>query len=95
MFNKNTYYIHRVVGLGGETVEIKDGRVYVNGRALREQFATVPSDAREHYGPLKIREGELFLTGDNRPNSWDSRHRPRPTLSAAHIPAKVVEVLKP
>src|SRR5205085_10281928 len=54
--NKDALYIHRVIGLGGETLEIKGGRVYVNGQALDEPFATVPLDVREHYGPLRIPE---------------------------------------
>lgn len=92
--NKNSAYVHRVIGLGGETVEIKDGGVYVNGQLLEEPFETVPLDARQHFGPLKIPEDELFLLGDNRRNSWDSRYWPKPTLSGRYVPAKVIEVLK-
>ncbi|HKG15302.1 MAG TPA: signal peptidase I [Pyrinomonadaceae bacterium] len=91
--DSNTFYVHRVVGLGGETVEIKDGRVLINGQALEEPFATVPLGAHERFGPLRIPEGEFFLLGDNRRNSWDGRYWPRPTLPASYLPAKVVEVL--
>ena len=90
--DKHPTYVQRVVGLGGETVEVRGGAVYVNGQALGEPFATVPPDAHERYGPLTVPEGELFLLGDNRPNSYDSRYWPRPTLGRPQIVGKVVEL---
>lgn len=85
-------YVKRVVGLGGETVEIKDGKVYVNGRELEETFQTVPLDPRMKFGPVRVPEGEYFLLGDNRQNSWDSRHWPKPTIAKKNILGKVVEI---
>ena len=90
--NKDTVYLKRVVGLGGETLEIKDGRVYVDGRALEEPFATVPLEPINKFGPLRVPEGEYFLLGDNRPNSADSRYWPRPTLPKRNLLGKVVEI---
>lgn len=90
--DKYPAYVQRVIGLGGETVEVRDGAVYINGRALEEPFATVPLDAREHYGPLTIPEGEFFMMGDNRRNSYDSRYWPRPTLPQGTALLKVVEI---
>ena len=90
--DKHPTYVQRVVGLGGETVEVRGGAVYINGQALEEPFATVPLDAREHYGPLTIPEGELFMMGDNRRNSYDSRYWPRPTLPKGTTLVKVVEI---
>jgi signal peptidase I len=89
--DKDSPYVQRVVGLGGETVEVKGGEVYINGQWLAEPFATIAPVTREDYGPFKIPEGELFVMGDNRPNSYDSRHWPSPTLGKQQIFGKVVQ----
>ena len=90
--DENTLYVKHVVGLGGETLEVKGGRVYIDGRVLDEPFNTVPLEAKEKFGPVKIPEGEYFLMGDNRPNSLDGRYWARPTLKMQHILGRVVEL---
>jgi signal peptidase I len=65
-------YIKRVIGLPGDTVQGRDGVVYVNGRRLVEPYlraSVVTSD----FGPEKIRPDHLWLMGDNRTDSSDSR----------------------
>lgn len=89
--DRDSPYVQRVVGLGGETVEVRGGEVYINGRWLPEPFTTIAPEARDRYGPLRIPEGELFVMGDNRPNSYDSRYWPSPTLGQQQILGKVVE----
>lgn len=71
--DRSKSFIKRVVGLPGETLEIRSGHVYVDGRELHDQF--VPSGYLDgsNYGPLRITTGEYFVMGDHRDSSNDSR----------------------
>ena len=66
-----TNLIKRVVGEPGETVEVEDGTVLVNGEPLTEPYVTLPS--RDNASPFTLGPTEYFVLGDNRPNSRDSR----------------------
>src|SRR5204862_2056418 len=81
-------FIKRVIGLPGETVEVREKKVYINGRPLDEgyvHFLAPPSapselhevtsfDVRERYGPVTVPPNQYFVMGDNRDNSQDGRY---------------------
>src|SRR6185437_8586791 len=66
-------YIKRVIGMPGDTVQIVDGAVYVNGKALTENY--VPSEYRDHstMDARKVPPDDYFVLGDHRSSSNDSR----------------------
>jgi signal peptidase I len=64
--------IKRIIGVPGETIEIKDGIVYINGKQLLEDY-TKEAFTTGTIDPMIIPEGKLFVMGDNRGNSADSR----------------------
>lgn len=72
---KIKYYVKRVIALEGQTVDIKDGKVWVDGEILEEEYydgVTSKIDSSMEF-PLTVDEGCIFVMGDNRPRSLDSR----------------------
>jgi signal peptidase I len=81
-------FIKRVIGLPGETVELREKKVYINGKPLDEPYVhflqppgadselheVTSFDVRERYGPVTVPQNQYFMMGDNRDNSQDSRY---------------------
>jgi signal peptidase I len=70
-------FVKRLVGLPGETVEVRLrrglGYVFINGKELREPYIQASRRSTEEFGPVKIRNDNYFMMGDNRSQSCDSR----------------------
>ena len=64
--------IKRVIAVGGDTIEIRDGKTFVNGEAIDESYIKEPFHT--NYGKVTVPKGFIFVMGDNRNNSEDSRY---------------------
>src|SRR5271155_571938 len=71
--DRSKSFIKRVIGLPGESVEIRQGIVYVNGRAIDEPYVPVQYEDMSDFGPVRVPEDKYFVMGDHRISSNDSR----------------------
>ncbi len=71
--DRSKSFIKRVIGLPGESVEIRQGIVYVNGRAIQEPYVPVQYEDMSDYGPVRVPKDSYFVMGDHRISSNDSR----------------------
>ena len=87
-----TYYIKRVIGLPGETISIRNGKVLINGQVLEDDIygnaeITRPGRAVRE---VTLGEGEYFVMGDNRNNSQDSRYEDPGNVQRKQLVGKVI-----
>lgn len=90
--NAGVFYIKRIIGLPGETVEVKEGKVFINNEEIKED-TYLKIETPGIFGPKKLQKGEFFVMGDHRNNSLDSREFGPIKFSA--VSGKAVFVLWP
>jgi signal peptidase I len=93
-------FIKRVIGLPGETVELKNQTVFINGQALTEPYAhylfpaaaegQMEGDLRRKYGPVTVPDAHFFMMGDNRDDSQDSRFWSSPFLPQSYVKGRAL-----
>ena len=86
------HIIKRIVGLPGETVEVKGAKAFINGAPLEEPYAQWVHGGDGDFGPVTVPEGNVLLLGDNRDESKDSRYWTVPFLEEGRIKGRAVVV---
>ncbi|BAU27132.1 signal peptidase I [Aneurinibacillus soli] len=85
---KDERFIKRLIGIGGDTIEIRDGALYRNGKKVDEPYIREPMTY--NFGPVTVPEGKFFFLGDNRNESFDAHLWPTPFVDKSAICGKAV-----
>jgi len=93
-FEPGRDFIKRVIGVEGDKIEIKYGRVFLNDRALNEPYLD-QNMVMQDYGPEVVPPGYLFVMGDYRPNSMDSRDPRVGFVSREHLKGRAFFIFWP
>ena len=80
----NKLFVKRIIGLPGETIEIREGTVYIDGEPIAETYLTRVDD--QSMDPITLAKDEIFVMGDNRPVSRDSRSKAALTFCCSGRP---------
>lgn len=85
---KHRYYVKRVIGMPGDTIDIKKGKVLVNGEEIEEPYLDTVTHITDYsvLYPVTVKENHVFVMGDNRSNSTDSR-----SSSLGQVPMEALE----
>lgn len=93
---KSHLYIKRVIGVPGDTVQIKNGTVYVNGKVFDEKIEAASIEHAElAEDEIEVGEDEFFVLGDNRNNSEDSRYANIGNVKKEYIVGKAWFIVSP
>lgn len=88
--DESQLFIKRVIGLPGETVEIRDGKVYIDGSDTPLDDSFIPEEMQGSFGPYEVPEDCYFMLGDNRNRSKDSRYWENTYVKFEQIVGKAV-----